>query len=671
MPIDLDTLVAKPGFAPQAWQSKCPDDAHKTSGVAVLPSADLTRIAALPRRPRPTEEQAQLLIDGVPVLMGPMIDGVQSLRRDNKNCKCAALFEEYGMEGRPCITSLRAIQAWALLEARTQSGILGLIGVGHGKTFLDLLIPWAIPNCKTMLLLVPPKLIEQLDRDYNLLNEHFQLPGITFHSKKGESRVRPGRPTIHVLPYSLLQRPEFTTYVEQRIHPDLVVADEVHKLKNANTATTGRILRFYHAHPETRFCGWSGSLAGKSIKGYAHLSALALRHASPLPIHPDTVEDWARAIDPVTLRDKEGQLKDPAPMGALEILCNKGEHIRDAFRRRLVETPGVISTRAAAVGAKLIITERVPPPIPTVPTLHEFSVMECLRRLRSKWLRPDGLVYPDAMQRAAGALQISCGFHYRWKFPLVNGRPQDPELITEWMMRRSAWNSEVRKAIKSRKEHFDSECLARNAAERAWGQRPIHDKKLPVWMSESYMAWQEIEHKVVHETEAIWIDEWLARDAAEWAMSHRGIVWYAMRAFGEKVAQLSGCNLHGGGPDAGQLIMREDGKRSIIASIESHGTGRDGLQYKYDEQLIGNFPSLNEQCEQLLGRLHRDGQASEIVKADFYKHTPELSRAVNKALLEAGYVEETTEGEQKLALGGVELVDDSFAPEDLCDDEEE
>ncbi len=677
MPIDLDSLVAKPGFAPRAWQSAAPEAAYKTSGVAVMPSGDLTRIAALPRRPRPSDDQAKLLTSRVPDLMGPVIDGIQSLRRHNANCKCAALFEEYGMvdengKPRPCITDLRMIQSWALLEMRTVGGLLGLIGVGHGKTFLDLLAPWAVPNCKTALLVVPPKLIKQLDRDYLFLNEHFHLPAITFHSKKGTSRAIPGRPCLHVLPYSILNRPEATSYIEQRIRPDLIIADEVHKLKNSNTATTGRVLRYFHAHPECRFVGWSGSMTNKSIRDYAHLAALALRHGSPLPIVPDTVDDWARAIDPITAKDKNGEYRDPAPPGALSVFFDRehpGEHIRSAFKRRLCETPGVITTTSAAVGVALRVLDRTPPPIPTKATLHEKSVAQALSDLRGKWLRPDGLVYPDAMQRAAGALQLSCGFHYRWKFPLVKGKPQDPSLIEEWMFVRKMWNAEVRKAIKSRKEHFDSERLARNAAERAWGDRPLSDKKLPVWQSVSYRDWRDIEHKVVHETEAIWIDDWLARDAAEWCMTHRGIMWYAMSAFGQRVAELSGCNMHGGGADADKLIMAEDGKRSIVASIESHGTGRDGLQYKYHDQLIGNFPGSNEKCEQLLGRLHRDGQVHDV-NAEFYRHTPELSRGVNNALICAGYVEETTPGEQKLLRAGLSMMDDTIDEDDFEDDDE-
>ncbi len=653
--INLDNLVAEPGFAPQDWQSPCPDFARDGGNkVAVADSPDLSRILAIPRREPPTEDQARQLIAGIPDALG--------LRRDNPSCKCEVPIESGGF-GRECITELRMIQAWALLEIRTQSGLLGPIGVGHGKTILDLLTPFAMPNCKTALLLVPVKLIKQLIRNYQHIGQHFRMPSLITHDKSSFTAIVPGAPALHVLPYSKLQRPECTDYIKERIKPDTIIADEVHKLKRANTATTGRVLRYFRDHPETRFCGWSGSMTDKSIKEYAHLAALALRWGSPLPIDPDVVDDWARAIDPPARGSSN------CPEGALIKLCNKGEHVRHGFHRRLIQTPGVVATRVAAIDAKLVISERAAPQIPTVASLYTISVADALQRLRHEWKSPDGSPYPDALQRARAALEISCGFFYRWRFPLVNGQPQSIEHIMLWMARRKEWCAEVRYAIRSRKEHFDSERLARNAAERAWGDRPITDKKLPVWKAASYPAWRDIEHTVVHETEAVWLDDWLARDAADWALSHKGIVWYAMSAFGERVAELSGLNLHAGGSKAEELILREDGSKSIIASIRSHGTGRDELQFRWAEQLIANFPSSNEECEQLLGRLHRVGQKASEVRADFYRHTPELARAVNQALRRAGYVEMTMGSEQKLNLGGLEGTEEDEDDEDEEDEE--
>ncbi len=654
VPIDLDSLIAQPGFAPQSWQSKAPDFArdggHK---VPVAASPELDRVVALPRRPQPQEgsPEARQLVEFM----------TARFRRNNPACRC----HEFK---RKCITELRLVQAWALLEIATRRGLFGAVGVGHGKTMLDLLSPLAMPECKTSVLLVPPGLVGQLIHDYQLVGQHFQLPSMITHDKSAFTAIVPGAPVLHVFPYSRLSRPESTTYLEETLKPDFIIADECHRLKAADTATTGRVLRYFKGHPETRFACWSGSVTDKSIKEFAHLLALSLRLGSPLPIDPEVVEDWARAIDPPA----PGGTR--APEGALIKLCNPGEHFADAFHRRLVDTPGVIATAEAAVNVPIEIDERVPPPIPKVGSLYvpppavaqtlalregePISVAAALKLCRNDWQRPDGEELPDAMSRWRVLLELACGFFYRWRFPKVNGQPQSVSTILTWLTRRAEWNREVRYAIRSRKEHFDSEALARNAAERAWGFRPITDKKLPVWPAQSFPAWQEIENQVVYETEAVWIDEWLARDAAQWAHEHRGIVWYGHAEFGEKVADLSGLPLHTGGAKAGKLIEAVTGDTSIIASIKSHGTGRDGLQFKFSEQLITSFPSCNDKNEQLLGRLHRFGQEAETVRAKFYRHTPELARNVNQALQRAGYVENLWKSAQKLNIAGVAGVDD-------------
>ncbi len=639
--IELDKLVAGPGFAPHSWQSKCPDPARDGgSKVPVAPSPDLTRIVALPRRDQPTSEQEDQLVKFM----------TAQFERANDVCRCDELFREYGMvdpvtkKTPDCIKTLRPVQAWALLEIRTKSGLLGPIGVGHGKTILDLLAPLAMPNCRVAVLLVPPGLVKQIIRDYKIVGQHFRMPSLIIHDRQAETAIIPGEPALHVFPYSRLSRPEHSDYLENVLKPDTIIADEVHKLKAADTATTGRVLRYFKLHRDTRFCGWSGSLTDKSIKDYAHLAALALRLGSPLPIDPEVVDDWARAIDPSDAA---------APEGALDQLCKPGEHIHSAFHRRLVETPGLVATKQASVSSELLIEVKTAPRIPDKPTLYEMSLVDALRQVRDEWIRPDGEELADALSRSRCAIELSCGFFYRWRFPFVHGKPQNIADILRWLEARKEWNREVRYAIRSRKEHFDSERLARNAAERAWGDRPINDKSLPVWYAQYYPAWRDVEKLVVYETEPVWVDEFLAQDAADWAEDNRGIVWYSHAAFGQKVADLSGLPLHAGGSNAGKLIARATGETSIICSIKSHGTGRDGLQFKYSDQLVANPGSSNEEWEQLLGRLHRVGQQSQSVRTLFYRHTPELARCVNQALKRSGYVHATIGADQKLVMSGL------------------
>jgi len=388
------------------------------------------------------------------------------------------------------------------------------------------------------------------------------------------------------------------------------------------------VIRYFASHPSTRFCGWSGSITDSSIKDYWHLAALALRDGSPLPTDREVTEDWSRAIDPSDW---------PAPLGALEALCEPGQSVHDGFHARLVETKGVVATTTASVPMELI--ERDPGTIPA-------PVLDAMEAVRETWVRPDGEELIDALTVSRCLREIACGFYYRWKFP----RGEAPALIGRWLLARRDWHRELRDKLRARVEHLDSALLCTHAAERHHGDRPTVGD-LPVWKSVCWPAWRDIKSAVQPESEAIRLDPYLAEDAAAWAAENRGIVWYEARAFGVWVAEISGLPMHAGGPEAGALIARELGDRSIVCSIKAHGTGRDGLQRLYNDQLVAQPPASSMAWEQLLGRLHRIGQESTSVRASFYRHSQELASHVDSALRKALYVQGTLGAAQKLNLG--------------------
>lgn len=577
---------------------------------SVRMGGDLERIYALPRRAATDEGTARAasLVD----LM------TERLARPRKGrCDCASM-------GRKCITRLKTKQAESLFEAPIAGGLLGPIGVGHGKTGLDILMPLVMPGCQLAVLLVPPQLRTQLMGDYLAWREHFHVPSIRIGDMGGH--IVPGAPSLHVIPYTIFSRPESTDLLE-RLNPDLIIADEVHKLRHKDTARTGRLLRYFAAHPDTRFCGWSGTILAKSIKDKAHLAALALRYGSPLPLNPGTVDEWANAIDPSDW---------PAPPGALKIFIQGTESLHSAVHRRIVETRGVVATRESAIGASIILRDRKPPIIPP-------EIVRRLRELRTTWLRPDGEELVDGLEVNRCAKELASGFFYRWRFP----RGEDPRLIEDWYRKRKAWRRELREKLKDRVPHLDSPGLCENAAIRAYAPAP-YKGDLPLWHALNWPAWAEISESVKPEPETIWIDEYLARDAVAWAKENRGIIWYEHSAFGKKVSELGGLPLHGGGPLAESRILAETGKRSIVVSIKSHGTGRDGLQRLFDTQLIANPPAGGDAWEQLLGRLHREGFEGNEVTTDVYRHTQEYADAIDRALQQARFVEGVMGSHQKL-----------------------
>lgn len=586
------------------------------SRAAVKRSGEIDRVLALPRR-----DQTDLETTRGEALVELMT--ARLARRRSEPCGCATLHKD----GRGCILRLRPAQAWALFEAPQAGGLLGPIGVGHGKTALNILMPLVMPDCKLAVVLILPGHRETLMREYLRWREHFNVPSIVM-DEQGYHVA--GRPVLHVIPYSILSRPNSTLLLEQ-LNPDLIISDEAHNLRHQDAARTARLLRYFSAKRGTRLCCWSGTFTKDSIKNFAHLSALSLGTGSPLPIDPEVVEEWAAAIDPSD---------NSAPAGALRAFTTDGsESLAQAIHRRIVQTRGVVATKESAIDASINLYERKPPPIPG-------EIARLIKNVRDTWTRPDGEEFIDALEVSRCLRQLASGGYYRWRFP----RGESPALIDEWFAARKAWHKELREKLKRRLPHLDSPMLCTNAAIRFARHEagdPV-DESLPMWSSLCWQAWHDIRDQVQPETETVWLDDYLANDAAEWARKHRGIIWYEFGAFGRRVAEISKLARHGGGPDAERAILAEDGRHSIIASIKAHGTGRDGLQFLFSRQLVANPPSSGDAWEQLLGRLHREGQRADEVDTWIYRHTAEMCEAIDKAVTQARFVAGVMGSAQKL-----------------------
>jgi hypothetical protein len=557
----------------------------------------------------------------------------------------------YGYTGRYAHLATTDV-AWERVKSVTPGGDLPVYDlsvpgthnfVANGmivhNTMLDLLAAMAMPGCRTAVLLVPASLVKQLIAEYEYLANHWRLPSMWVHGRDETDRQftspEPDPPKLHVMSYQRLSRAESTAWLHS-IAPDLIIADESDKLSDLNTATVSRFMRYLLDHPRTRFVWWTGSPTDRSILEYQHLSRAALGELSPVPNDIDAAHDWARAIDPSD---------SPAPPGPLMQLCRPGEHIYEGFHRRLIETPGFIHTTVASSDVPLRIIERDPGPLPE-------EVAAALSTLRADWVRPDGWTYETALETAACARQLACGFYYYWHYP--RGEPQS--LIEEWLDTRKSWCGELRAALKtSRREHLDSELLLKRAAARYHGDLPP-DPALPVWDSLYWPAWRDIADKVQPETRPILMDPFLAEDAAAWALENRGIVWYESKAFGRWIAEISGLELHSGGPEGEKRIaalVKKGSERSIIASMQSHGRGRNGLQSIFSTQNVAQPPSSPKMWEQMLGRLLRPGQTAPEVQAYLYRHTDELDRYCESALIRARYVRGTMGTAQKILDGGL------------------
>lgn len=532
-------------------------------------------------------------------------------------------------------------------------------GVVIHNTMIDVLAAMALNNVRTVLLLIPASLRQQIQYDYLMINEHFHVPNIRLHYGDERPVVKlpawdPARPTLHVLPYSRLSLPEESDFIS-RLNPDAIISDECDAIRSMGAARGRRIAKWYaggvtpeekRRRQQTKFLGWTGSLTDHSICEFNFLSLFALKDRSPLPLNPETVEQWASCLDATN---------NPAPPGELLRLCNPGEDVRHAFRRRLAETQGFIIANQTSIEVtggegtvELEIRER---PMGELPQ----KVVDALKSVR-EGKRPDYLIpeadatyseeLSDAMAIARCAQEVSCGVLYYWKFP----RGEPDTLIKEWKGRRKDYFSEVREQALLGITHLDSALLCEQAAMRFWGQLEERDDR-PKWKCHSWPAWLEIRDQVEPQPASMVIDDFLARDVLEWAEDGPGIIWYTMKALALKIRELSGLPVHDGGTKGEQKLRAETGDRSIICSIQSNARGRDGLQHIFDRQLVVNPPASATGWEQLLGRAHRRGQRSAVVTTDVYAHTPELKKAVAQAMRRSEYVRDILGAEQKLLAG--------------------
>lgn len=559
--------------------------------------------------------------------------------------------------GHPfCLTELNPVQSWILRELPRAGGIFGMISVGGGKTIAGLLAPLALPSRRTWALLAKPNQRIHYKNAYLRLREHFHVPSVVFDTKDfKDSYIIDGTPVLHFIPYSLLSNPKSTTLLEL-LNPDGVIADESHLLASRNSSRTLRFLRFM-AERDVAFCNWSGSTIKKSLKDAAHLAAHALGLGSPYPIIPDEVEAWSAVMDPSPIPDRTSSTAKALrqAFGARkvdEVTFSSGfasdGGIREGHRDRVIQTPGVISTRSSSVTCSISIREREAPKIPA-------AVQEALKLARLG-TRPDGEEIVEAFDIVACAREVAAGYYTYWAYPkaepdhLVEGG-----LIDQWFAARKLWNKELRAKIRHGEPYLDSEKLCTNAAERAW-RTPRYDGKLPVWPAESWPAWAAIKDLVEPDPRTRWIDDYLARDAAAWAREHRGVVWCQGSAFGRKVAALAGdLHYHAGGPDGEARILAEDGSRSIVASIRAYGESLDGLQYKFSEQLVAELPASGDKWEQLLGREARPGQEAETVDTEIYRHVSENRDAFRQAVVLAEHIEATTPNRQLLLAADIEF----------------
>lgn len=517
---------------------------------------------------------------------------------------------------------LKVSQAMALKELSERLGLFAPVRVGGGKTLISLLASQAVPSLRT-LLLVPAGLIDKTYNDLYAYHRDWKILPLQVESYEMLSRDRDDR-------------------ILGALRPDLIIADEAHKLKNTSAGCTKRLSRYMRTTRKAglaagaewpygvSFVAMSGTITTRSLREYWHLLRWALGPYAPLPHDVEEFTQWAAALDERVSIESRWQ------PGALERLSPNPEgqdvlrRARNAYASRLVSTPGVISTRGDIPPMSLRITGHSldAPPV----------IRDAITEMRETWCTPDGHPFEQPTDLWRHARELQCGFYYVW----------DPRPPGDWLEARMDWHRYVRDVLK---RYASAGTLATPGDVTL----AVMDGRLEDGQ-ELLETWRDVRDSFKPNSVPQWLDDTVIRYAADWLNTgnNKGkLCWVEHRAFGPRLAEATGIPYFGaeGKDKNGNLI--DSHKGPAIVSVRTCGTGRN-LQSHYHNLYLSPM-SKADWWEQSLGRTHRDGQKEDEVLAEVLFMCRESYSSMIYAIREAEYTQETTHEPQKLGYATKDL----------------
>lgn len=538
------------------------------------------------------------------------------------------------------------------------------IDVGKGKTALAQLCSslWFHRNPESRILyLLPPNLVKELFT-YHIRWARHHLNAwvprwINLHKKEPQVRaalVKAQAPGIYVVPYTLLSE-EGASALLEGIDAGIVIADEAHTL--AGNRDTGRTKAFWPwvKAREPRGVVMSGSFTRQSPEDYHKLMTWVLGPRSPLPRLVIDTQTWSSALESKASerpldRDTLASMK-PLVQWAVKTLPNDFDRpkwdvrtIRMAYQARYRTAPGVVKSyegQGIKTGLE-IVNYRCREP--------NAQLQDLLTTLDDDWVTPDGDQKNFAVEILECARQLSAGFYLRhyWK----RGQPGVQTAIEAFELRKE-YDVILRDFLKSPR--------ARSMAlhvPHAVGNLMRREGAIPNWqhMYDAWRAWKKVYRKDLprRSVKAIRVDPYKVKAVVRWAREHEdtgGIIWIHHTEFGDWIVEAlieAGMKPHRKvSGDTWQAGDASDGKL-VVASSGAFGQGKN-LQH-YSHQILAQWCRTAPRMQQLLGRLHRQGQEAESVTAHTLLVTDYDHQQAYATLLDTIYDKQTHGGDRKLLI---------------------
>lgn len=520
---------------------------------------------------------------------------------------------------------LRPVQALFLEETIALRGSFTCARVGAGKTISGGLAPLAAQLAgmglgKRAIYFTRAGVLESTRDALYAAAKHWKIQPVTLKS------------------YSKLAL-DYESEILGNLQPDVIIADEADALKNTNTGAWRTLERYIRKVRQSEafhgekllFLPMCGTPTDTSMDQYWHLARAALGENAPVPRPYEEKNEWCSALDDGVDEESRwlpGALVRLSP-GVDESLTPI-KRARTAFGRRLVETPGVITTGDSRPQNKLHIT--------ALPLEAPPKVAEAIKSMRETWTTPDDYPFEMAMELWRHARELQCGFFNRWE-------PRPP---VEWLLVRKAW-WQRRDDVRARYRLTTPGHVVKLIKSGAFD---VKEPELVAAWNDWALTKPTFKYTVVPE----WIDDTMTQACAEWIEKHpRGLLWVEFPALGDRLSELTGVPFyHSKALDSDRRHLERDHKAGYpaIASVKACSYGLN-LQYKFDTALYPTPMSTNTLWEQSLGRYHRDGQPSPIVTAETWMVCDEAYQSMCYAINRAEHSQDTLQQSQKLCYADV------------------
>ncbi len=529
----------------------------------VQESACWARINALPRR-RPTEDEAR---------------------------EWARLLTlELRMPGSR--GELRPWQGYALAMLLACGGLWAALPVGLGKTLITFLA-CTLLGAKRAVLVVPANLREKTRSDFRAYVGVWRAPN----------------PWPRIVSREELAL-ESNARLLEALDPDLFMVDESDELANRKSSACKRIDRMVAARDDLPVLMLTGTPSRNSIMGYWHHLCWTLRERAPVPHRESEALTWAAALD----NTKGPPAALPGPMGGTRT------EAREWYRRRLLETPGVLIVDGDSAGkVPLSIRVRYSREDPAIDALYEEFLLNNAN--------PAGVEVSDSLSRWKMDSFLGSGY---WQY-------YDPEPPPAWREARKAFAYLCRDAIAASERTaapIDTELqvrrrFAKHPAVLAWehfaGYKPPTRAE---WFSSSAI-----------ETAIAWLDE-ARTPAIVWCggveFAHALATATRLPYFGPKGQDQQGRGLH--------AVTPANAPRMIV----SWNANKKGFNLQdWERTAVWQPPQSAKWLEQLTGRQHRSGRVRPL-RLDIFATSGGTVDAFRAAHGEGAFARSTVSLTQKL-----------------------